>query len=157
MIPDHGHPETLLTVSSEVEAAAIATALAEYDINAFAAGGYTSGFKAEAPSSVAVLVKHADFDRARLVLAMIRQQQCEIDWSKVNVMEGAETEPHAAETAGDAPAERSLRFSFSWGLSTLGIFICVALITFVVFVLLGGSIVFLLKFVSLFFSRGGLH
>ena len=74
MTPDPQQPETLLSVPTEVEAAAIVTALAEYDVKAMAVGGYTSGFKAEAPGGVAVVVKHADIERAKQALAEIRQQ-----------------------------------------------------------------------------------
>ena len=74
MTPDPQQPETLLSVPTEVEAAALVTALAEYDVKALAVGGYTSGFKAEAPGCVAVVVKHADLDRAKQVLTNIRQQ-----------------------------------------------------------------------------------
>ena len=93
MIPDPTHPETLLTVSTEIEAAAIVTALAEYDVEALTVGGYTSGFKAEAPGNVAVVVKLADFDRAKQALTKIQAEQTEIDWSKVDVTEDAASEP----------------------------------------------------------------
>jgi len=93
MTSDPNRPEVLLSAANEIEAAAMATALAEYGVEAFAAGGYTSGFKAEAPGNVNILVKHADLDRAREALAEIRRQQDEIDWSKVDVMEAAEEEP----------------------------------------------------------------
>lgn len=69
MKPDPERPETLLSVANEIEAAAIVGFLAQYGIKAFAAGGYTSGFKAEAPGDVKILVKQADLDRARQALA----------------------------------------------------------------------------------------
>ena len=85
MTPDPDNPEVLLSVANEIEAGAIVTALAEYGIEAFAAGGYTSGFKAEAPGWVKVLVAREDLDRAKQVLAEIREGQTEIDWSSVDV------------------------------------------------------------------------
>jgi hypothetical protein len=90
---DPNRPERLLSVAHEIEAAAMVNALAESGVEAFAAGGYTSGFKAEAPGDVAVMVKQADLDRARQALAEIRQHQGDIDWDNVDVMEGAEDEP----------------------------------------------------------------
>ena len=84
MTPDPNRPEALLSVPDEIEAAAIVGALAEYGIEAFAAGGYISGFKVQAPVNVAVLVKHIDMDRAQQALAEIRAEQGEIDWSKVD-------------------------------------------------------------------------
>jgi hypothetical protein len=107
MTPDPNRPEVLLSVPNEIEAAAITTALAEYGVEAFAAGGYTSGFRAEAPGNVKVLVKHADLDRAKQALAGIRQQQDEIDWSKVDVMDGAEEESPTDETAEAEPLWRA--------------------------------------------------
>ena len=74
MTPDPDRPETLLSVPTEIEAEVIVTALAEYGIKALAVGGCTSGFKAEAPGLVAVVVKHADVDRAKQALAEIRPQ-----------------------------------------------------------------------------------
>ena len=100
MASDPNRPEKLLSVANEIESAAMVTALAEYGVEAFAAGGYTSGFKAEAPGTVAVLVKQADLDRATQALAEIRQRQDEIDWDNVDVMEGAEEEPPANGAAG---------------------------------------------------------
>jgi hypothetical protein len=103
MTSDPDCPEVLFSAANEIEAAAMTSALAEYGIETFAAGGYTSGFKAEAPGNVDILVKHADLDRAREALAEIRLQQSEIDWSKVDVMEAAEEEPpeHLEDSAGD--------------------------------------------------------
>jgi hypothetical protein len=96
MACDPRHPDVLLSVTNEIEAAAIAAALADYGVKALPLGGYISGFKAEVPGNVAVVVKREDFDRAQEALAEIRRQQGEIDWSKVDVMESAD-EPAAAE------------------------------------------------------------
>ena len=63
------------------------TALAGYDIEAFATGGATAGFKAEAPGSVQVLVRRADLERAERALAEIEKDEGEIDWSKIDVGE----------------------------------------------------------------------
>jgi hypothetical protein len=93
MTSDPDRPEELLAAANEIEAAAMVNALAEYGVEAFAAGGYTSGFQAEAPGNVKILVKQADLDRAKQALAEILKEQGEIDWSKVDVMEGAEEEP----------------------------------------------------------------
>ena len=79
MTLDPNDPEKLLSVPNEIEAAAIVNALADYDIEAFAAGGYTAGFRAEAPGNVTVLVKHADLERAKQALAEIREQPAKSD------------------------------------------------------------------------------
>jgi hypothetical protein len=93
MTSDPNCPATLLTVANEVDATAIVDALADYGVEALASGGYTSGFKAEAPGNVAILVKRADLDRAKQALVEIQQEQGEVDWDNVDVMEGAEEEP----------------------------------------------------------------
>lgn len=79
--------ETLVTVSNEVEAAAIVGALQEKGVEAVATGGYISGFKAEAPGDVKVLVRHGEADQARRMLNQIRQEETDIDWSEVDVGE----------------------------------------------------------------------
>ena len=73
MTADPNRPEPLLSVRTEIEATAIVTALAGYGIEAFAVGGYTAGFRAEAPGNVQVLVKHANLDRAKQALGEIRR------------------------------------------------------------------------------------
>jgi len=73
-LSDPNQPQTLLKVSSEIEAAAIVTALADFDIQAMAVGGFLSGFKIAAPGDAAVVVKAADLDRAKLALDEIRSR-----------------------------------------------------------------------------------
>jgi len=124
MTRDPHNPEALLSVSNEIEAAAIVTALAEYDIKALAVGGHISGFKAEAPGNVAVVVKLADFDRAKQALTEIRQQQASIDWSNVDVMETPETAALAGEPASDRPSWRVGPTHFWWTVELLGIAVC---------------------------------
>lgn len=84
MSTDPKNLEVLVAVSNEVEAAAIVGALADQGIRALATGGYTSGFRAEAPGDVKVVVQHADADRARRALAELEQSQRAIDWSQVD-------------------------------------------------------------------------
>ena len=52
-----------------------------------ATGGYISGFKAEAPGDIKVLVRHSEAGQARQMLDQIRQEQTEIDWSEIDVGE----------------------------------------------------------------------
>lgn len=87
MTTDPNAPVLLASARNEVEAAAICSALAAYGIQASATGGYTSGFKAEAPGEVKVMVKHGDLERAAQALKEIRQEQGKIDWSDVDVGE----------------------------------------------------------------------
>jgi hypothetical protein len=122
MKSDPKQPETLLSVSTELEATAIVNVLTEYGIEAITVGGYTSGFKAEAPGSVAVVVKQADFDRARHALTEVRQQQGKIDWSKVDVTEKAET-PQTAQN-GDTLLSL-ITIHIWWMLEFMGIGLCV--------------------------------
>jgi predicted RNA binding protein YcfA (HicA-like mRNA interferase family) len=75
----------LVSVPHEVEAAAIVAAMDQDGIQAVAAGGSTSGFKAEAPGEVQVLVKRSDAHRAQQTLQEIRSRECSIDWSEVDV------------------------------------------------------------------------
>ena len=79
------NPEALVSVPNEIEAAVIVNTLADHGIGATAVGGYTSGFKAEAPGQVTVLVSGGDLDRARRLLEEIGPSK--IDWSKIDVGE----------------------------------------------------------------------
>jgi hypothetical protein len=73
MSNDPDAPIRLISTSHEIEAAAIVNALQLYGIKSHAAGGYTSGFRAEAPGTVDVLVRQADFDQAKKALAEIQK------------------------------------------------------------------------------------
>jgi hypothetical protein len=93
MTTDPESPEVLLRLYDEIEAATVVGALAEDDVKAFAVGGYTSGFKAEAPGAIDVMVRHVDIDRANRALAEIRDAEREIDWSSVDFGEPHEPDP----------------------------------------------------------------
>ena len=82
--------QELISVPSEVEAAVIVAALEREGIKAVAAGALTSGFRAEAPGEVQVLVKRSDADRAQQTLRECQTQQSPIDWSQVDVGEPEE-------------------------------------------------------------------
>ncbi len=84
MAADPSSPEVLVSLADEMEAAAIASVLADHGIRARVIGGYTSGFRAEAPGEVRVVVGQADMARAQTVLAEIRDEPAEIDWSRVD-------------------------------------------------------------------------
>lgn len=82
------HEEELVVLArakNEVEAASLVTALSAYEIDATATGGFTAGFRAEAPGDVQVVVKQSDVERAKEALARIRDDQASIDWSSVDV------------------------------------------------------------------------
>lgn len=85
---DHdGDIVVLTTTLTEAEAAIISAALEEEGIQTIADGGFVSGFKAEAPGRVRVIVREEDSERARIVLKNIREHRDDIDWSKVDVGE----------------------------------------------------------------------
>jgi hypothetical protein len=90
MADQSSSPSPLLSVANEIEAAGIVTALAEYGIEASLIGGFTAGYKAEAPGSVQILVRCSDLDQARRALAEIRKDQGNIDWSTIDVGEPAD-------------------------------------------------------------------
>lgn len=85
MTDDSSPLERLTRVTSEVEAATIVTALAAQGIKATATGGYTAGFRAEAPGYVNVVVRHEDLTKAKQVLAELQQDESDVDWSQVDV------------------------------------------------------------------------
>lgn len=75
MSPVQDEPVTVKTVPTDIEAAIIVAALADHGINARKVGDFTAGFRAEAPGSVAIVVKAVDEQRARDVLANITHQR----------------------------------------------------------------------------------
>lgn len=91
MTIDPDNPVVLTSVANEILAGTIVSALAECGIEASATGSYTSGFRAEAPGQVSVVVRQADLDRAKRALAEIEQSQGDVDWSQVDVGEPEES------------------------------------------------------------------
>jgi hypothetical protein len=70
-----------------MDAALIVEALARNGIRATAMGGYTSGFRAEAPGEVHIVVAQQDVVRASQVLSEIRSKEEPVDWSEVDLGE----------------------------------------------------------------------
>ncbi|MCE5302651.1 MAG: DUF2007 domain-containing protein [Planctomycetaceae bacterium] len=130
MAADPNRPEVLLSISSEIEASAIVNALADRGVHAMAVGGYIAGFRAEAPSSVAVVVKLSDFERAKQALIEIQHEQAELDWSQVNVMERAELPASAEQTAAALRWRVVQHNRFWWTLELIGIALCLMLWVF---------------------------
>lgn len=59
----------LIRVPSELEAAMIVSLLGDHGLDSVADGGFTAGFRAEAPGDVAVRVRREDLVAARQILA----------------------------------------------------------------------------------------
>jgi len=81
------NPTTLAQYCSEVEAAAILAALSESGIQGTTTGSFTTGFQAEAPGDVTVVVRQSDLPRALEVLAELETVKKDIDWGSVDVGE----------------------------------------------------------------------
>ena len=71
MPADPDRPVVLSSVPSEAQAVMIVAALEDRGIQARTQGELTSGFRAEAPGQVQVLVRLSDLERAREVLDTI--------------------------------------------------------------------------------------
>lgn len=78
-------PVELATVTTDIEAGALVSALEAAGIKASSTGGYTAGFRAQAPGVIQIWVRQMDFQAARNALASIQRASNEIDWSKVDV------------------------------------------------------------------------
>ena len=84
------HPEHVIPVYStpnELEAGVIVAALEEAGIKSTMSGYYTSGFRAEAPGQVQILVAQEDKARAREVIRLGEENKEDVDWSQVDVGE----------------------------------------------------------------------
>jgi hypothetical protein len=71
---EHDALEVAIQVPTEAEAGMIVQFLADREIDARAVGGFTSGFRAEAPGWCSVLVNRGNLDRAKRALAEVRQE-----------------------------------------------------------------------------------
>lgn len=76
---------TLTIVNLEAHAEMIVAALRDEGVDAYAVGGLTGGFRAEAPGSVKVMVAEQDHERAGEALERIQREAADIDWSQVDV------------------------------------------------------------------------
>lgn len=66
---DPAEPVVVAMPASEVQAAILQAALEAEGIPSWVLGGLTSGFRAEAPGRAKLVVRTADADRARAILA----------------------------------------------------------------------------------------
>lgn len=83
MAEDINIPVPLTSVPDEMAAAAIVAARKSGGVEAVATGGYTAGFRAEAPGSVQIMVKRLDLECAQALLDKFQGDQ--VDWSQVDV------------------------------------------------------------------------
>jgi len=76
---DHANLVTVARRQCEASASVLVSVLQDEGIRAIATGGYTAGFRAEAPGVIRVLTFEADADRAREIIheieAEIRESQ----------------------------------------------------------------------------------
>ncbi len=85
MTDDPNAPQVIVRVATEVEASIIAGQLQLRGISSEVEGGFVSGFKAEAPGDVAVVVKQCDLMCAKKALEEIQEDKTDFDWSQVDV------------------------------------------------------------------------
>ncbi|MBN1854533.1 MAG: hypothetical protein JW829_17510 [Pirellulales bacterium] len=84
VIADPTSPTIVASVRDEMEAAEIVSALADHGIRAAIIGEFSSGFRAEAPGDVKVVVQQVDVTRAKKILADFVEDCATIDWSTVD-------------------------------------------------------------------------
>jgi len=135
MTADPMRLETLAWLANEFEAALIVNALEEQGIRAAAVGDYTSGFRAEAPGGVRVVVARGDLVRAREVLAEARRERAEIagtetDRDEEEPPDDGEGRPSGGPATPPGAASPRKRRPFQYSLGTLvavQTILCVAL------------------------------
>jgi hypothetical protein len=81
----NGQVVLLTSVPNEMVAGIVVGGLEGRGIKATMSGVYTSGFRAEAPGWVQILVAEEDLAAAQTVLDEVRSGGEEIDWSEVDV------------------------------------------------------------------------
>lgn len=87
MSDDAATVAVLTRVPTEFEAALVVTHLAEQGIQAEAVGGYTAGFRAQAPGDIKILVRAGNMEKARQILNELREPIADVDWTQVDVGE----------------------------------------------------------------------
>ena len=76
---DNANLETVAERPSEVAATILVSVLRDAGIRAIATGGFTSGFRAEAPGMVKVQTLEDDAERAREIIAEIKMESPDDD------------------------------------------------------------------------------
>jgi len=122
------NPVSLLSVPNDFEAAMVVSALAAHEVDATTSGEFTSGFRAEAPGDVKVLVRQRDLGRAREVLDELENEPpadeqswgaddsaWDVDAQNVNAQntEASNTEERVHPPASEGQTRPSL-FSLLW-------------------------------------------
>lgn len=74
MTTDPNSPTIVYNAENPIEAGAVVTALEAEGIEATTTGSYTSGFQAEAPGQVQVIVRQSQADKARHILERLEQE-----------------------------------------------------------------------------------
>lgn len=74
MSDDLNRTAVVTTVLTEAQGAMIVAALDAQGVHAQMAGALTSGFRAEAPGGVQIIVRHEDLEQAQSVLQAIEKE-----------------------------------------------------------------------------------
>lgn len=74
MTTDPNSPTIVYSAENAIEAAAIVTALEAEGIETTTTGSYTSGFQAEAPGTVQVVVRRSQAEKAHTILARLEEE-----------------------------------------------------------------------------------
>ncbi len=74
MTTDPNSPTVVYSADNAIEAAAIVTALEAEGIKTTTTGSYTSGFQAEAPGPVQVVVRQSQVEQAYAVLDRLEEE-----------------------------------------------------------------------------------
>jgi hypothetical protein len=85
MASDFDNLLLLMKFAEEFEANSLLHELAANSIDAVVTGGFTAGFRAEAPGSVTVLVRQSDWERARATVLEWERNRGQTDWSSIDV------------------------------------------------------------------------
>ena len=78
-------PMVLTKFPHEIEATALINVLRQRGIDAHATGAAISGFRAEAPADVSVVVRAEQLEQAQRIMAEVREEPSGVDWSQVDV------------------------------------------------------------------------
>ena len=93
-------PTVLARFPHEFQAELVVNELQRQGIQAKSIGATISGFRAEVPADVTVIVPAKEFDRAHQLIRQIEDLGDEVDWSVVPVVDESNTQETEFDTAG---------------------------------------------------------
>ena len=123
-MPDESAPEKIALYSHELEAGDLVNQLREAGIPAEMRGWSVSGFRAESPGQIEVVVSGKHAEQARQLMVELRADAQQIDWSQIDTgdpTEVTESEANLASVRWEQVAMILLAIAFGLFVLAIGV------------------------------------